>query len=113
MKRVPADEFARHAAEYLEGSETVSVEKDGEVIGRYVPAPNGRMSDVTTAAHQTATGDAVELDWSKVDPESRAIIERLQSTLREIYARTGMTEDELVDLLDPKKPFPYDLDPES
>ena len=113
MKRVPADEFARHAAEYLEGSEIVSVEKDGEVIGSYVPAPNGHTSNGTQSARQPASGDAVELDWSKVDPESRAIIERLQDTLQEIYARTGMTEDELVDLLDPKKPFPYDLDAES
>jgi hypothetical protein len=48
-----------------------------------------------------------------VDPESRAIIERLQGTLQAIYARTGMTEDEFIDLLDPSKPFPYDLDPES
>lgn len=107
MKRVPADEFARHAAEYLEGSETVSVEKDGEIIGRYVPAPNGRTSAKT---HQNQNGDTVEPDWSKVRPESRAIIERLQATLQGIYARTGMTEDELVDLLDPGKPFPYDLD---
>ena len=112
MKRVPADEFVRHAAEYLEGSETVSVEKDGEVIGRYVPAPNGRTSDVTSAMPQTSNGDAVELDWTRIDPESRAIIQRLQETLQGIYARTGMTEDELVDLLDPSKPFPYDRDPE-
>ena len=112
MKRVPADEFVRHAAEYLEGSETVSVEKDGEVVGRYVPAPNGRTSDVTSAMPQTSNGDAVELDWTRIDPESRAIIQRLQETLQGIYARTGMTEDELVDLLDPSKPFPYDRDPE-
>jgi hypothetical protein len=46
-----------------------------------------------------------------VRPESRAIIERLQETLQQIYAETGMTEDEFADLLDPSKPFPYDLDP--
>ena len=113
MKRVPADEFARHAAEYLEGSEIVSVEKDGEVIGQYVPAPNGHAPDQAPSSRQPGYGDDIELDWSKVDPESRVIIERLQETLRDIYARTGMTEDELVDLLDPKKPFPYDLDSES
>jgi hypothetical protein len=113
MKHVAADEFARHAAEYLEGSETVSVEKDGEVIGRYVPTPNGHAPNGTLATRQPASGDAVELDWSKVDPESRAIVERLQATLQKIYAETGMTEDEFADLLDPSKPFPYDLDPES
>ena len=109
MKRVPADEFARHAAEYLEGSEIVSVEKDGEVIGSYVPAPNGHALNGTQATSQSAN-DATELDWSKVRPESRAIIERLQRTLQQIYAETGLTEDEFADLLDPSKPFPYDLD---
>ena len=113
MKRVPADEFAKHVSQYLEGSEIVSVEKDGEVIGRYVPVPNGHALDQTPTSRQPGNGDEIELDWSKVRPESRANIERLQSTLRAIYARTGMTEDELVDLLDPSKPFPYDLDPES
>ena len=113
MKRVPADEFAKHVAEYLEGSDTVSVEKDGEVIGRYVPASNGHALNGTQSNRQSANGDDIELDWSKVDPESRAIIQQLQETLQGIYARTGMTEDELVDLLDPKKPFPYDLDSES
>jgi hypothetical protein len=111
MKRVPADEFARHAAEYLEGSDTVSVEKDGEVIGRYVPVPNGHAPDKTPSSHQPANVDDTDLDWSKVRPESRAIIERLQETLQQIYAETGMTEDEFADLLDPSKPFPYDLDP--
>ena len=47
MKRVPAEEFARHAAEYLEGTEPVSVEKDGEVIGQYVPTSNGHGSNGT------------------------------------------------------------------
>jgi len=112
MKRVPADEFARHAAEYLEGSEVVSVEKDGEVIGSYVPAPNGHTAGVTKVTPRMANGETVELDWSKVDPESRAIIERLQNTLQQIYAETGMTEDEFIDLLDPTKPFPYDSDRE-
>jgi hypothetical protein len=100
MKRVPADEFARHAAEYLEGSEIVSVEKDGEVIGSYVPAPNG---------HAPNGIDAGE-DRHRNRAEARAAFERLQQVLQGIYARTGMTEDELVDLLDPGKPFPYDLD---
>jgi len=101
MKRVPADEFAWHAAEYLEGTETVSVEKDGEVIGRYVPAPNG---------HVLNGGDGDD-DRQRKKAEARAALERLQHILQGIYARTGMTEDELVDLLDPSKPFPYDLDP--
>jgi len=113
VKRIPADEFARHAAEYLEGSEPVSIEKDGEVIGRYVPAPNGHSINGARTTAQSANDNTTELDWSKVDPESRAIIGRLQETLQKIYARTGMTEDEFADLLDPSKPFPYDLDDET
>jgi hypothetical protein len=113
MKRVLADEFARHAVEYLEGTEAVTVEKDGEVIGRYMPAPNGHLRNGTPSGGSPVGPEAIELDWSKVDPESRAIIVRLQSTLQKIYAETGLTEDEFADLLDPSKPFPYDLDPES
>ena len=102
MKRVPADEFARHAAEYLEGSETVAVEKDGEVIGQYVPSPNGHALN----------GVSADEDRDVKRAEARAAFERLQQVLQGVYARTGMTEDELVDLLDPSKPFPYDRDPE-
>jgi hypothetical protein len=101
MKRVPADEFARHAAEYLEGSETVSVEKDGEIIGQYVPAPNGHAPNGTRS----------EQDRREKKAEARAAFERLRSVLQKIYAETGMTEDEFADLFDTTKPFPYDLDP--
>jgi hypothetical protein len=101
MKRVPADEFARHAAEYLEGSEAVSVEQDGEVIGRYVPAPNGRALN----------GGGSDEDRRRKKAEARAAFERLRSVLQKIYAETGMTEDEFADLFDTTKPFPYDLDP--
>ena len=104
MKRVPADEFARHAAEYLEGSEIVSVEKDGEVIGSYVPAPNGHALNGVNAE------DADE-DRRRKKADARAAFERLRSVLQKIYAETGMTEDEFADLFDTTKPFPYDLDP--
>ncbi len=105
MKRVPADEFVRHAAEYLEGTESVTIEKDGEVIGRYVPAPNGHTSNGVNSAN-------ADEDRRRKKAEARAAFERLQRVLQGIYTRTGMTEDELVDLLDPGKPFPYDRDPE-
>jgi hypothetical protein len=103
MKRVPAEEFARHAAEYLEGTETVSVEKDGEIIGRYVPVPNGHVSN----------GAGSDEDRRRKKAESRAAFARLRSVLQEVYKETGLTEDEFADLMDPSKPFPYDLDPES
>ena len=112
MKRVSADEFADHAAEYLEGGEPVSIENDGRVIGHYVPLPVRRLAVPPPNGHATNGTDHAERP-PKITPESQALSERLQRTLDDIYARTGMTEDELVDLLDPKKPFPYDSDPKS
>ena len=101
MKRVPAEEFARNAAEYLEGTEPVSIEKDGEVIGRYVPTPDGHR----------ANGAGSEEERRRRKAESRAAFARLRSVLQEVYAETGMSEDELADYFDMTKPFPYDLDP--
>ena len=113
MKRVPADEFARRAAEYLEGTEPVAVEKDGEVIGRYVPTPNGHASNGTPSPDHRPSHRHDELDWSTVRPESRATLERLRRVLEEVYAETGLTEDELADYFDMTKPLPSDRDPES
>jgi hypothetical protein len=106
MKRVPAEEFARHAADYLEGSEPVVVERDGEVIGRYVPSPN----DHATNGVHTAAADE---ERRRKKAEAAAAFERLHKTLQSIYAETGLTEDEFADLMDPGKPFPYDIDPKT
>src|SRR4051812_12273604 len=99
IKRVAADEFAEHAAEYLSGDEPITVEKDGEVVGRYIPEPNGH----------TANGVSTIQRARKDSPEARASYDRLRQTLEDIYARTGMTEDEFADLFDLTKPFPYDV----
>ena len=101
MKRVPAEEFARHAAEYLEGTEPVLIEKDGAVIGQYVPTANGHR----------ANGAGSDEARRRRKAESKAAFARLRSVLQEIYKETGLTEDEFADLMDPSKPFPYDLDP--
>ena len=100
IKRVPAEEFAEHAAEYLKGDEPVTIERDGEVIGRYVPEPNGHSVNGTNLEQGRWQGKA----------ELRAKFAELRGVLEEIYARTGMTEDEFADLFDTNKPFPYDLD---
>jgi hypothetical protein len=109
MKRVRAEVFAKHAAEYLEGTETVAVEKDGEVIGRYVPTPNGYASNGTVPEN----GAISDKERRRRKAESRAAFARLRSVLQEVYKETGLTEDEFADLMDPGKPFPYDLDPKS
>jgi hypothetical protein len=37
MKRVPAEEFQDRASEYLNARETLAIERDGRLIGHYVP----------------------------------------------------------------------------
>ena len=110
MKRVPADEFARHAAEYLEGTESVSVEKDGEVIGQYVPTPNGHP----TSSSGSNGGDADEMllrELEKgINPESRALITRLDRRFQKIYERAGLTEEEFAKLYGSERPRPRNVE---
>ncbi len=98
MKRIGAHEFERRVAQILDESEMLSIERDGRVIGHYIPVPNGPAGNGATGPEESRHADA----------ETRAAIERLERVLEGIYARTGMTEDELADVLDPSKPFPYD-----
>jgi hypothetical protein len=113
MKRVPAEEFVEHAAEYLEGTETVSVEKDGEVIGRYVPTPNGHPAKGAGSNGRTSDEALLRELEKGIDPESLAIIKRLDRRFQEIYERTGLTEDELVELYGPDRPRPPDVERDS
>ena len=113
MKRVPAEEFAERAAEYLEGTEPVAVEKDGEVIGRYVPMPNGHGKKGAGSNGRTLDEALLRELEKGIDPESLATIRRLDRRFEEVYERTGLTEEEFANLFDTKKPFPYDRDLES
>ena len=119
MKRVPADEFARHAAEYLEGFEIVSVEKDGEIIGRYVPAPNGHAQNGTgPRAEPRRYGELSEAELLRelekgISPEDLARIRKTEEMLKAIYDEAGMTEEEFAAYFDMTKPFPYDGKPDS
>ena len=106
MKRVDAKEFAEHAAEYLAAGEPISVEQDGDVIGRYLPIPHV-ANGTATNGHATHSAVTSGRD-SKVDPEKHADMEWISSRLQEIYDATGLTEDEFADLFDTKKPFPFD-----
>jgi asparagine synthetase A len=69
------------------------------------------FGSVVTLRPQNVTLD--EVDWSMVRPKSRATLERLRRVLQEVYAKTGMTEDELADYFDTTKPLPFNRDPES
>jgi hypothetical protein len=72
MKHVGVREFKDHANALLNADEPLIIERHGHAIGAYIPfqAPDREAAD-------------------------RAAVE-LAETLAEIYARTGMSEDELV-----------------
>jgi hypothetical protein len=81
MKEVGVREFRDHATLYLSGTDPIAVTKNGHVIGVYTP---------------------IKRDYEK---RLRAL-DQLEKTVNRILEETGMTEDELADLFDVKKPFP-------
>ena len=82
MKRVGVREFRDHATRYLAGSEVLAVERHGQTIGFYVPTGASREENLAQA------------------------LDRLEQMVQRVLAETGMTEDELSDLFDLKKPLP-------
>jgi hypothetical protein len=82
MKRVSVEEFRDNVSRYLVGMESVVVECDGRTVGHYLPTKRVNSE------------------------ESRKAIDELERTAERILAETGMTEDELADLFDFKKPLP-------
>ena len=87
MKSVSEREFVERAGQYIARREQVSIERDGETVGYYLPTtvPNGKVRD---------------------EKEGRAARVRFERSLERFLAATGMTEDELADALDLNKPFP-------
>lgn len=81
LKQVGVREFRDHATKYLSGAEPIAVSKHGRIIGVYTPMQRDQ--------------EAVE----------RAV-DQLGRTVNRILEETGMSEDELVDLLDIRKPLP-------
>ncbi len=81
MKTVSISEFRDHATAYLFGGEPIGISERGRMIGVYLP---------------------VKRDQARVD---RAL-DRLGETVEAILEETGMTEDELVEFLDPRRPMP-------
>ncbi len=81
LKNVGVREFRDHATTYLSGSDPVAVNKHGQVIGFYIP---------------------VERDHEQV----KQAIENLGRTVEKILEETGMTEEELAQLFDLRRPMP-------
>lgn len=81
MKQVGVREFRDHATTYLSGTEPIAVNKHGRVIGFYFP---------------------MKRDQERIKRD----LDRLGETVQEILEQTGMTEDELVEFLDPSRPMP-------
>jgi hypothetical protein len=75
VKTVGVREFRDHATTYLSGAEPVAVSKHGQVIGFYLP---------------------VERDQD----QAQRTLDRLAATVGKVLAETGMTEDDLAELLD-------------
>ena len=103
MRQVPVEEFQDQAFEYLDAQETLAIERNGQLIGHYVPvggetpATNGAAeSRGPTITPPTATPD----EWRKA-------LEEFDRAIKRMLDETGMTEDELADLFDLNKPFPH------
>ena len=84
MKTVGVREFRDHATRYLSGDEPITIERHGRPIGVYTPL------------RQATYEQRVEA------------LDRLGEAVDAVLAESRLTEDELVELLDPKKPFPLD-----
>ncbi len=81
MRHVGVREFRDKATTYLSGNEIVTVEKHGQPIGYYIPAPR--------ASHE----------------ERQAALAQFSAAVQRFLEESGLTEDELADLLDLNKPF--------
>lgn len=79
LKNVGVREFRDHATTYLSGSEPIAVSKHGRVIGFYIP---------------------VERD----DADVARALARLADSVERVIAETGMSEDELAELLNLRRP---------
>ncbi len=82
MKRVGLREFREHATRYLSGEEVLAIEQHGRPLGFFVPAHTGQQEN-----------DA-------------ATLVRLEQTVLQILAATGLSEEELSRWFDVKTALP-------
>lgn len=82
MKHIGVREFRDHATHYLAGDEVLAVERHGQPIGFYIPTVANRQESFAQA------------------------LEQLEQTVRDVIAKTGLSEDELSHLFDVNEPLP-------
>lgn len=80
MKDVGVREFRDHASSYLSGGEPLAVRRHGRVLGFYLPVK--RKND---------------------EQELQAALRELGESLAELRRETGLSEEELVEELVPRK----------
>ncbi|MGE5758813.1 MAG: type II toxin-antitoxin system Phd/YefM family antitoxin [Gemmatimonadota bacterium] len=81
LHSVGVREFREHTAEYLQGADPIAVTRHGRVIGLYFPVPPDQA-------------------------ETTRALARLGEAVDRIRSETGMTEDELSDWFNLRKPLP-------
>ena len=81
LKNVGVREFRDHATAFLSGTDPIAVSKHGQVIGFYIPVERDR------------------------EQATRAI-EQLGRTVEQLLEDTGMSEDQLAELLDLRRVLP-------
>lgn len=89
MKHVGVREFRDHATRYLSGDEVLAVERHGQPLGFYIPTAN---------SHHENFGEALA---------------RLECAVQRVLSETGMSEEELVRVLDPNEPVPNEVPADS
>ncbi len=82
MKRVGIREFRDHATRYLAGDDVLAIERHGRPVGFYIPTGASRQEHFTQA------------------------LERLEQSVRQVLAETGLSEAELSRLYDLNEPAP-------
>ena len=84
LPNVALEEFRDRARRYLADTEPIAVTHHGRVVGFYVPIPRDQK-------------------------ETDRTLDRLARRLEQIRQETGMSEEEVADLFDPRKPLPESI----
>jgi len=85
MKRVGVREFRDHATQYLSGDEVLAIERHGQPLGFYIPTGKSRRESFEEA------------------------LSRLEQTVQQVLAETGMSEEELARLFDLNQALPDEV----